>query len=193
MEHMQKVCIISNMFISFAMQWGNSVILVCCFYPFVYPPFWCPLLEQVRCNPFNRIRSFTQLHKLFCILLYSDKSGRRYMVVSFLSRKEVFCLIAFKSIAPCNSKYVLILKQLSVSMIKKTRLFSCSNIRPPEMEETIDIDLNDPKVEKAAVKIQSQFSKLKRDRNSKPSDQVVPMAFLKMLLFGVSIIQHFRA
>lgn len=39
------------------------------------------------------------------------------------------------------------------------------------MEETIDIDLNDPKVEKAAVKIQSQFSKLKRDRNSKPSDQ----------------------
>ncbi|VDL60610.1 unnamed protein product [Hymenolepis diminuta] len=40
--------------------------------------------------------------------------------------------------------------------------------KKPETEEEIDIDLNDPEVEKAAVKIQNQFAKLKKARNSKP-------------------------
>lgn len=41
------------------------------------------------------------------------------------------------------------------------------------MDETVDIDLNDPEVEKAAIRIQSHFSKLKKARELKPSDKVV--------------------
>ncbi|KAL5965693.1 Sperm surface protein Sp17 [Taenia solium] len=52
------------------------------------------------------------------------------------------------------------------------RYYNNRSFMPPETEETIDIDLNDPEVEKAAVKIQSHFSKLKKARESKPSDKV---------------------
>lgn len=47
----------------------------------------------------------------------------------------------------------------------------------PKAEEAIDIDLNDPEVEKAAVKIQTQFSKLKKARQSQPRNEVKAALF----------------